>query len=629
MRCIRVAIGLMMTAASAVPAPLVAQDVADAVYRNGKIYTVDDAQPWAEAVAIKDGRFLAVGTSADMDALIDDATQVVELGGAMVLPGLVDHHTHPSIDGYMRSQCELPGAFVEPTFEDILAAIEACRADAGNATWFISSGHTASAWPPDKYNKAFLDEIFGDMPAYLEDETAHNALVNSAALAIAGIDDDTPDPDGGIIERDANGEATGHIIEFGALDLIKPHLPERDLAAQVKGLAWAIDLFNQYGFTTFGDAQVFEDDLRIYEQVVAGDDMTAHATLYLQALGYGGEDSVVTAEAIKAMIADHDLPDVNYGAKLFIDGSIEGTTAYLVEPYEGVGDGTEDLGTPRVDGPDAVADEIGENEAGSLTIPFERMIEIFADLDAHNVQMKVHAIGDRGVRTTLDLYEELIEARGSNQLNHHIDHLNMVHPDDIARFAELGVPAGPYPSVAAPNGYQMALIKPMLGEARFLERTLPIGSLVRAGAVVAFKSDWASIPIWPFYGMEVAITRSVPGDPSLGALNADEGIDVGDAIRGYTLNGAIILNRADETGSIEVGKWADMVVIDQQLFDIPHEDIHKTNVEMTVFKGEPVYVASERKAERALPTMVRYVQYAALLHCAANHLFDRQTRVLR
>lgn len=595
-------------------------NIADTVYTNGRIYTVDEKQPWADAVAIKDGKFVKVGTNAEIRDLVGTSTKVVDLGGRMALPGLIDHHAHPSIDGYMRSKCELPGSFVNPKFEDILAAIKACRDKLdGGAKWFISSGHSAAVWPKDKYNKEFLDEIFGDMPAYMEDETAHNALVNSAALKMAGVGKQTPDPEGGIIERRSDGEATGHMIEFGALDLIKPHLPKKDLNAQVAGLQWAVQLFNSYGFTAYGDAQIFEADLPIFEKAIQDGGLTAHGTLFVQALGNAGSSSIVAASKIKEMFERHNLPGMRLGAKVFVDGSIEGTTAALLEPYVGTGDGSKDLGVPRIDGPDAVAESVETGKTGDLTIPLKDLQAVFADLDEKDIQIKVHAIGDRGVRTTLDIFEVLISKRGGNQLTHHIDHLNMIHPADVPRFAKLGIPAGPYPSVAQLNSYQVGLIKPMLGESRFLQRTLPIGSLMRSGAIVAFKSDWASIPVWPFYGMQVAVTRTPPSDPAKEPLNKSEVIKLEDAIRGYTINGAIILNRDKEIGSIEAGKWADMIVIDRNLFETPVAEIHKAQVELTVFKGDPVYKGKKKKASVDLPSMRQYLRFAALAHGCRGH----------
>lgn len=616
-----IAATFLALAVAAMPTTALAQSgTAETVYTNGRIYTVDPNRPWAEAVAIKEGKFLSVGSNADIEAAIGKDTKVIDLGGRMALPGLIDHHAHPSIDGYMRSQCELPGSFVNPTFEDIVAAIKACKDKLdGGAKWFISSGHSAAVWPKEKYNKEYLDKIFGDMPAYMEDETAHNALVNSAALKIAGVDSKTPDPEGGIIERGSDGEATGHMIEFGALDLIKPHLPKKDLKAQVAGLKWAVQLFNSYGFTAYGDAQIFEADLPIFEKAIQDGGLTAHGTLFVQALGNAGSSSIVSASKIKEMFERHNLPGMRLGAKVFVDGSIEGTTAALLEPYAGPGDASKDIGVPRIDGPDAVAETVETGNTGDLTIPLKDLQVLLADLDEKDIQIKVHAIGDRGVRTTLDIFEELIGKRGGNKLTHHIDHLNMIHPADVPRFAKLGIPAGPYPSVAQPNSYQMGLIKPMLGERRFLERTLPIGSLMRSGAIVAFKSDWASIPIWPFYGMQVAVTRTPPNNPAKEPLNGSEVIKLEDAIRGYTINGAIILNRANEVGSIEVGKSADMIVIDRNLFETPVTEIHKAQVELTVFKGDPVYKGRKKKASVDLPSMRQYLRFAALAHGCRGH----------
>ncbi|MHC5026114.1 MAG: amidohydrolase [Planctomycetota bacterium] len=587
--------------------------MADVVYRNGRIYTVDDGRLWAEAIAIKGGRFLAVGSNDDIARVTGPDTIVHDLEGRMVLPGLHDHHCHPMLDGYMRSNCDLPGTLLEPTFDDTVAAIRAGKAAMKpGATWFISSGHTQAGWPSEQYNRQFLDTIFPDVPAYLEDETGHNALVNTRALEIAGITKDTPDPPGGEFEKDADGELTGHMIEFGAINIFKyEHLPQPTVATRAAGLTWAIELFNSYGYTAFADADAYLDYPEVYARVIANGDMTIHPTLYMHGIGFDGPTGIVTSASIMEAFEAHELPDVGVGVKVFSDGSIEGRTAALVDPYVGEDDDEphQHAGV-RIDGPEAPPDA-DAGYRGELTLPYDVMLETMRDYDAAGLQIKTHAVGDRAVRRVLDMYETMIETRGGNHLRHQIDHLNLVHPDDLDRFSELDVIAGPYPSIAHPNSYQTAVVRPFLGDERWYDNTLPLKGLLDAGARVAFKSDWASIPMWPFYGMQCAVTRRSPGSERTDALNAHEAISLADAIRGYTINGAYALRREHQTGSIEAGKSADFCILDRNLFNVPASELHKTQVLATVFRGDVVYSANEETASVPQPTMQQYLAWAA------------------
>ena len=594
---------------------------ADKIYTNGKIYTVNEVQPWAEALAIKDGKFLRVGMNAEILALKGNETKVIDLEGRMVLPGLNDHHCHPMLDGYMRSKGDLPGTILNPTFDDIVNKIKEINSNLpGDTQWFISSGHTAGVWPKEKYNRQFLDEIIPNRPAYLEDETGHNALVNTKALEIAGLTKESPDPEGGVFERDTNGELTGFMIEFGAINIFKNnYLPKATLEARADGLKWAINLFNRYGYTGLGDADAYSDYPEVYAKVIADEKMTIHPTLYMHAVGFDGPEGIVSAEEIKNAFNAEKLPGVKLGAKIFSDGTAEGGTALLVDPYVGDSFGKEDASSgTRIDGPDYEG-SITKGYRGNLTLEYDLMKKTVKDLHDNGIQIKVHAVGDGAVREMLNIFEEILTEDGNNRNRHQIDHLNLVHDDDLGRFHELDITAGPYPSIAHPLSYQTEVVKPVLGEERWFNTTLPLKSLLDNGARIAFKSDWASIPMWPFYGIQCAVTRQTPGT-SGDVLNEDEIISIEEAIKAYTINGAYALQIDDASGSIEEGKFADMVIIDRNIFELPKTEIYLTEVLTTLFKGQVVFNKESDKIGMATrPSMEQYLTLVSKLDGCSVH----------
>ena len=547
-----------------------AKGAADTVYTNGKIYTVNEAQPWAEAVAIKDGRFTIVGSNASVEAVTGDNTEVVDLEGQLVLPGLLDPHVHPSMDALFPTDSRLPGGFENPTFEAIEAKLrELANSATDDTEWITTFGHEKSTIPAERYNRQWLDAIFPDIPVFVEDQTGHGALVNSKALELAQITKDTPDPSGSRIIKDpVTGEPTGDLVEEGAIGMVRSILPAASNERRVEALRGNINELHENGITGFGDAKTLPAILEAWEIYFKEYGRQHHVTLYMHSIDSEGVDSVQRAKDLKSAFKSVDLPGVRLGAKIYADGSIEGQTALLLSPYK-----------KRTD------------YVGTGTVPDDVFREVITDLDAAGIQIKIHAIGDGAVRNSLNAYEELINQRGNNSLRHHIDHLNLVSDEDIPRFAELGVPAGPYPLLAQPFAYQTSLIVPEIGEERWQAFTLPIRKLIEAGAMVGAKTDWSSTPVDPFLGIEVAITRQVPGQPELGTLGKDNAITLEQVIKCYTLNNAFILHVEDVAGSIEVGKQADMIVTSQNLFDIEPTQIHKTQVLTTVFKGEVVYKA--------------------------------------
>lgn len=539
--------------------------VADLVYTNGRIYTLNEDQPWAEAVAIKDSRFLVVGSNADVESVTGGATEVIDLAGAFSLPGLVDPHTHASLSMKNRVFCELPGTFYEPTEEQILNLIREC---AGNypkdLEWFIADGFTTSVISPEKFTKETLDEIFPDIPAYIVDESGHNAWVNSIALKMAGIDKDTPDTEAGFYSRDpASNDPTGRVFEEAMntfIAIIPPLSFENSKAALMK----MQNAGAEQGITAQGDAYTFEAQLEAWQSLHQNNELIAHTVLYMD--GNFGSAALTPVEDLIARYENYDLPG-SRGVKMSLGGAIESNTEVLIDGY---GDGS-------------------ANPASTL-VTAEDLTTYLTELDKHGFQVKIHAIGDGTVRAVLDGFEPVIKANGGNPNRHHISHCSLVHPDDFHRFVEMDVTCTAWSMLNAPNGYNMEVVFPKL-KPETAARMYPNRSMLDAGIRLVNHSDSPNATLWPWWGMEAAITRGFPGKPEIPKMNPDQAITLEEALIINTINPAWSLRMEDEIGSIEPGKFADMIILNHNLFEIPVTDIHKTKVQQTIFKGKVVYKA--------------------------------------
>jgi len=540
-----------------------AGEMAEVVYMNGRIYTVNEAQPWADAVAIKDGKFLVVGSNADVEAVTGDSTEVLDLGNQMVLPGLHDVHVHPYESGLAYLKCKLPGTLDSPTWQDLLDTLEECRPRQEQG-WFYGEGYTAAVIPEGKYTRETLDEIFPDQPVLLQDESGHNGWVNSKAIEVAGVTTETSLPPGNALGVDqVTGELNGQVIEIGALQVFKDVIPPDSDETKRDGLKLAMRMANENGLTSWFEAWTLEASLPIWDDLARAGELTVHTRLAPLAIGFDGV--AMDGPEIKALVEAYELPGIAYGAKIFTDGTLEGGTAGMLAPS----------------GPN--------NDLGSTTVDEETFERVVRSLDAAGIQVKAHTIGDRANGMILEVLERVIADRGNNELRHHIGHVAHLHPDYYPRYVESGIPVESNIAQAAPMLYMTNVIKPVTPPDVWEHHTFPFGKLVNAGACLAGASDWSSLPFDPFYAMGAAVTRTDPKRPDLGAWSEENRMTVEQIIRAYTINGAHIMHQDDETGSIEEGKWADMVVTSQNLFEIEPMEIFKTSVIRTVFKGRVVY----------------------------------------
>jgi predicted amidohydrolase YtcJ len=547
---------------------------AELLFVNGPVYTVDAARSWATGVAVKGGRIVAVGPDKDVRAWRGPHTEVVDLAGRMLLPGFQDAHIHPPGSGLEMLRCNLSDLYVLDAYERVIAEYAAANPD---APWILGGGWYMDVFPGGTPTKEALDAIVPDRPAFLTNRDGHGAWVNSRALELAGITRDTPDPRDGRIERNPDGEPSGTLHE-GAMTFVTAVAPvdtDEDYAA---GLRVAQSYLHSLGITAWQDAIVGIDDsyrtLDTYARAAANGELSARvigALWWDRTRGLEQIDRFVDARA-RATVGRFAPTSV----KIMQDGIIENFTAATLTPYlDANGEPTDNAGISFVD-PELLKDAVTQ-------------------LDALGFQAHFHALGDRAVREALDAIEAALIANGPSDNRHHLAHIQIVHPDDIPRFRRLGAVANGQPLWAAHEGQMDHLTIPFIG----LERAswqYPFASLVRAGAVLAFGSDWSVSSPNPLLEMTIAVERRAPGDAygEFGEAIGDvfipeERVDLATAIGAFTMGSAYVNHLDRLTGSIEVGKFADLTVIDQNLFEIPPIEMPKARVEMTFVEGECVF----------------------------------------
>ena len=540
--------------------------VADTVYTNGKIYTVNDAQPWAEAVAIKDGKFIAVGSADDIAAVTGDSTEVVDLAGAFAMPGIGDSHIHPALVMPKRAFCGLPGTFYEPTEEQTVAALKKCIEEYPvDREWFVAAGFTIPALSKETLTRQFLDELLPDRPAFIEDETGgHTAWFNTKAMEAAGITRDFEDTPETFFGRTEDGDINGMAYE-GALNPFYAVLPPFD--DEVKKIAYMklLDQATAKGITAAGDAYVFEPDLQAYQELHQEGRLNQHLVLYLG--GNLGTPELTPVSEILRWWNSYDLPG-RKAVKLGMGGSLESFSEPVVDGF------------------------LDPERSARAFVPADEFANYVAELDEAGFQLKVHAIGDGTVRATLDGYESVIKANGNNRLRHHIDHCNLVHPDDFQRFVDMDVTCTAWPPLNAPVTYNTGSIKPVLKPETWA-RIYSNRDRLDAGIRLVNHTDAPAATLWPWWGMEASITRAIPGKPDSPTMGPEQALTVEEMIEIYTINVAWSLHLESETGSIEEGKSADMILLNHNLLEVPSMEIHKTEVQKTIFKGKVVYTAGQ------------------------------------
>jgi predicted amidohydrolase YtcJ len=534
--------------------------VADLVLKNGVIYTVDAGRSRAEAVAVKDGLFLHVGTNDAVGRYIGEKTKVTDLRGKLVLPGFIDAHCHPSGAAEQFGAVALFGLGSVDAYRTAITAfiaahpgLEVVRGGGWSNTVFDGNGP----------RKETLDAVVADIPAALYSEDGHSTWVNTKALELAGVTKDTRDPPGGVIERDPKtGEPSGTLRESAAR-LVGKIIPDFTADEIARGLEEYQKMALGFGITTAHEASLDRsgNSLAAYKALEREGKlrMRFRASLYADP-----EEGIAQVAALEAERAKNTGPLFRTGAaKIFVDGVVEGSTAFLNEPY---------VHKPGFRGK-------------PLWSP-EALDEICIALDKAGFQLHFHVIGDAAAAEALDGIAAAVKANGPRDARPLLTHLQLVAPADILRFRDLGAVAVPQPYWFMKDDYYHKIQVPYLGQAR-ADAEYPMESFFKAGVPAASSSDYTvTVPCDPLQAIQIGMTRRVPGttDPD-DVLWPEERATLEQMIASFTIFGAYANFLEKETGSIEPGKSADLVVLDRDLFALAPDEIGKTRVVLTLFAG--------------------------------------------
>ncbi|MFB6675109.1 amidohydrolase [Streptomyces sp. NPDC056390] len=543
---------------------------ADLVFTGGPVHTFSPARSRATSVAVRGERIVAVGHD-EVRELVGPATEVVDLKGKLLIPGFQDAHAHPVGGGLELGQCDLSGA---TTLDEYRRRVSAYAQAHPDTEWITGGGWSMEAFPGGLPTAAELDALVPDRPAYLVNRDHHGAWVNSRALQAAGIDARTPDPADGRIERDADGAPTG-MLQEGAANLIGRLLPPVTLEQRITGLLRAQALMHSLGVTAWQDALLGEhanltDPTDAYLATAADGRLTARVVGSLWWDRSRGTEQIDELVARRAAGTRGRLRCTT--VKIMQDGVAENGTAALLGPY--------------LDGCGCASDN-----SGISFVPPLDLQKYVTELDARGFQVHFHALGDRAVREALDAVEAARRANGRTDTRPHLAHLQVVHPDDIGRFRELGATANMQALWAAHEPQMDDLTIPFLGPERSAWQ-YPFGDLQRSGATLAAGSDWPVSSPDPIEAIHVAVNRILPdAAPGTPVFLPDQRIGLDAALTAYTAGSAYVNHLDDVTGSITAGRLADLVVLDRDPFAAPTEEIGATRVLETFVGGERVYAA--------------------------------------
>jgi len=528
--------------------------LAAVILTNGKIWTGDAQRPWAEAVAIEGNRIAAVGSNAEIAKLTPAGARIINLNGRLAVPGFIDNHTH-FIDGcFELSRVQLRDA---ATPQEFARRIGEYAKRIGPGKWIVGGEWDHTIWnPPTLPTRQMIDAVTPQNPVFVSRLDGHMGLANSVALKLAGVTRETPDPAGGTIVHDSNGEPTG-ILKDAAQSFVDRVIPsatteERMVAARA-GLAEAA----RFGVTAFGDMSSGEayEDFRAYQRLEKSGDLTARVYLYTPILEY----KRLMAASVERAFGGERLRIG--GLKGFADGSLGSATAAMFEPF---------------------SDDPKNRGLTMAAMTDGRMKSAVTDADAHNLQIAIHAIGDRANDEVLKIYESIANQRERRFRIEHAQHLN---PDLIKRLATDRVIASMQPYHCIDDG-RWAEAK--LGHERS-RWTYAFRSLIDAGTTVTFGSDWTVAPLNPILGVYAAVTRRTIDGKNPNGWIPEQKITVEEALRCYTVNNAYAMFRENEVGKIAPGMLADIAVISDDLFTIPPEKIENVKVDITIFDGRVIF----------------------------------------
>lgn len=534
---------------------------ADMIIKGNAIFDSVSDKPFAGFVAVKGNRIAAVGKEMDsISQYAGDDTKIIDAGDRLVMPGFHDSHTHLILAGMYKTYPNLGSARSE---EEAAVMLKEYYDSQPGDGWVYGFNWYHVFWDKKELpRKETLDRYFPDRPVFLINAEAHGAWVNSLALEIAGVTADTPDPFGGEIARDENGEPTGFLYE-SAIEYVAAHAliftEEQEKTFLRKYMADAAEL----GITGVVDVQpYFGKDLGsldVYTGMESDGELTVRITAAANLLGDLDEALENSKKYCTEKVRAHML-------KQFVDGVITTHTALLLEDY--------------TDAP---------GNRGTQLSELEKIDAAVQEGHKRGLWIKIHAIGDRAIRFTIDSYEKAIKTYGANGCRHAIEHVEMVTDSDIERFGQLGlIPSVQPEHIGLMPTWEGEEYRVNIGEER-AGRTWPFRSLLESAGVLAIGSDCPVVDNNPFYAIHRGVTRLHDDGLPEGGWNPTQKLTVADILRGYTLGSAYGIGREDELGTLEEGKFADIAIIDRNLFEAEPEDIRSANVDMTIMDGEVIF----------------------------------------
>ena len=565
---------------------------ADVVYQNGYVYTVDAHDGVQHALAVRRGTIVYVGDDAGVKALIGKRTEIVDLHGRMMMPGLVDGHMHPFDGGTVLLGCNLN--YGRLTVAQMQVKIQACldqTKDKEPGGWLVVSNWFQEAMLPSGtvMSRAMLDVLHTQRPILVESSFGHTGLANTRTLQLAGISAKTPDPLGGMYVRDASGNPTG-LLQDAAFEAVQSKLPEPTPAEDIKAAEAALDAMRAQGITTFLDAAATPRMLAAFAGAEKDGHLTARAHFAVLIRPPEGREPVKAVAFLKSMAQRYDQGEIvpepritvrNF--KMFLDGVITAPalTGAMLEPYW--------QGTAA--SPHWVA---GKNRGPDVYFPAPVLRTLVIEAAKAGFEPHMHVDGDRAVHEGLDAIEALRKQFSGHEIRAALAHNEIVDPKDFPRYAQLD--AIPVLSMQwekpAPDTIDNA--RDYLGPARF-KYLEPAGVLAAAGARIAYGSDWPVDPLNEWFALKVGVTRANAPDAGpqyAGRLSEDSGLTRSQVLRAITMNSSYELHQDTKTGSLEVGKLADFIILDRNVFEIPAEQIADVKVLTTVVGGRVVYQAA-------------------------------------
>jgi predicted amidohydrolase YtcJ len=548
---IRILSVLLAACALGACAPVMSSTPVSLAVVNGRVWTADPRRPWAEAVAVSGDRIVAVGSSAEVRKLTSGNTRVIDAAGGMVVPGMFDAHLHFVSGGHGLASVQLRHAATPAEF---VARIREYAATLPEGVWITAGRWDHENWGGELPTRGWIDSVTANNPVWISRLDGHMGLANTRALTLAGVSRATLDVEGGVIERDANGEPTG-ILKDNAMGYVTRVMPPPADVLDDRALEAAMDYVSALGITsvthmgTWRDLDIFRRahaNGRLRTRVYAAVPLSTWAQLRDDVAARGRGDNWLRTGPLKA----------------YVDGSLGSRTAAMLEPY------ADDPAT-----------------SGVFVTPHESLYEWTKGADAAGLHVVIHAIGDRANRDLLDIFERVARENGARDRRFRVEHAQHLNAADVPRFAQLGVIPSMQPYHAIDDGRWAGR---RLGSPRVRESYV-FRSLLDANARLAFGSDWDVEPATPLGGIYAAVTRRTLDGLNPGGWIPEQKITVEEALRAYTIDAAYAEFSENDKGSLERGKLADLVILGHDLTRIPPETIRDVQVRMTIVGGRVVY----------------------------------------